>query len=48
MTRKFVRNLEQNVYGFFTACERLMLRTLIFSCFVYEVSRFARWLWLMR
>jgi len=45
MPRKYTRNLERNVDGFFTVCERLMLRTLIFSCFVYELGRFARWLW---
>jgi hypothetical protein len=48
MQGKLPRNLERNVDSFLTVCERLMLRALIFSCFVYEVGRFARWLWLMR
>ncbi len=48
MTGKSGRKLEQNVDGFLTVCERVTLRALIFSCFVFEVCRFARWLWVMR
>ena len=48
MAGKFARDLERNVDGFLTVCERLALRALIFSCFVYELGKFARWLWVMR
>jgi hypothetical protein len=45
MTGHSKRKFEQSVDGFFSVCERITLRALIFSCFVLEVSRFARWLW---
>lgn len=48
MAGKFTRNVERNLDGFFTVCERITLRTLMFSCFLYEVSRFARWLWMLK
>ncbi len=46
MSGKPKNKFEQNVDGFFTVCERITMRALMFSCFVYEVSRFARWLWM--
>lgn len=40
MTGKKWRDLERRVDGFFTICERIMLRTLLFACFTYEVGKF--------
>jgi hypothetical protein len=37
---------ERRVDGFFTICERITLRVLIFCCFALEVWRFAHWLWM--
>jgi hypothetical protein len=48
MSGKPKSKLEQHVDGFLTVCERIALRTLMFSCFIYEVSRFARWMWMKR
>ena len=45
MTAKHMRDLERRADNFFELCEKLLLRTVIFLCFVYELSRFARWLW---
>jgi hypothetical protein len=45
MTARYQRDLERRVDGFFELCEKLLLRTVIFACFVYELSRFVRWLW---
>jgi len=39
------RDLERRIDGFYAVCEKILLRTLIFVCFVYELARFARWLW---
>lgn len=44
MTAKGNRNLERRVDGFYAVCEKILLRTLIFCCFVYELGRFAKWL----
>jgi hypothetical protein len=38
------RELEHSIDGFYSVCEKILLRTLIFGCFVYEIGRFARWL----
>jgi hypothetical protein len=44
MGEKSKRDLERLIDGFYSACEKLLLRTLIFGCFVYEVGRFAGWM----
>jgi hypothetical protein len=38
------RDLERRIDGFYSVCEKILLRTLIFGCFVLELSRFAKWL----
>jgi hypothetical protein len=43
MAGKRNRDLERRIDGFYAVCEKI-LRTLIFGCFVLELSRFARWL----
>jgi hypothetical protein len=45
MAVKRNRNLERRIDGFYAVCEKILLRTLIFGCFVLELGRFARWLW---
>jgi LPS O-antigen subunit length determinant protein (WzzB/FepE family) len=40
MNGKRKRDLVELIDSFFSACERIMLRTLIFACFAYEVGRF--------
>jgi len=45
MAGKRNRDLERRIDGFYSLCEKVLLRTLIFSCFVYELGRFAKWLW---
>ena len=44
MAGKSNRDLERRIDGFYLICERILLRTLIFACFIYELGRFARWL----
>jgi len=44
MAWKNHRDLERRVDGFYAVCEKILLRTLIFGCFVFELGRFARWL----
>ena len=44
MAGKVKRDWEGRVDGFYSVCEKILLRTLIFGCFVYELCRFARWL----
>ena len=44
MTGKPHRSFERRVDGFYVTCEWILLRTLIFGCFVYEVGRFVHWL----
>jgi hypothetical protein len=39
------RDLERSIDGFYAVCEKILLRTLIFASFVYELAKFARWLW---
>jgi len=38
------RELERRIDGFYSICEKILLRTLIFGCFVFELGRFAKWL----
>jgi hypothetical protein len=45
MVGKISRDLERRVDGFYAFYEKVLLRTLIFACFVYELGRFALWLW---
>lgn len=45
MATKRKRDLVRRIDGFYGVCEKILLRTLIFGCFVLELSRFARWLW---
>jgi hypothetical protein len=44
MAGKNNRDFEHRLDGFYSICEKILLRTLIFGCFVYELGRFARWL----
>jgi hypothetical protein len=44
MAGKRNRDLERRIDGFYSVCEKIMLRTLIFCCFIYELGRFAKWL----
>ncbi len=44
MAGKSNRDFEHRVDGFYLICEKILLRTLIFGCFVYELGWFARWL----
>lgn len=44
MTGKRTDDLARRIDGFYSVCEKILLRTLIFACFVYEVGRFAKWL----
>lgn len=44
MTGEQKRDWEQQVDGFFTICEKIMLRVLLFGCFTWELSKFAWWL----
>jgi hypothetical protein len=38
-------DFERRVDGFFTKCEWLLLRVLVFACFAHAVVRFSLWLW---
>jgi hypothetical protein len=44
MTGKDHYDFERRVDGFFTRCEWVLLRVLVFGCFALEVGRFALWL----
>lgn len=46
MTAKDHRDLERRIDGCYAICEKVLLRTLIFASFVYELGRFAKWLWI--
>ncbi len=37
-------DLECRIDRFYSVCEKILLRSLIFACFVLELGRFARWL----
>ena len=45
MAAKRNHDLERRIDEFYAVCEKILRRTLIFGCFVLELSRFARWLW---
>ncbi len=44
MTGKNNRDWEHRVDGFYSLCEKILLRTIVFGCFVYELEKYARWL----
>jgi hypothetical protein len=44
MAGKANRGLARRIDDFYSTCEKILLRTLIFCCFVYELGRFAKWL----
>lgn len=44
MTGKDRYDFERRVDGFFTRWEWMLLRALVFMCFVLEVARFVWWL----
>ena len=44
MPGKSNRDLERRVDSFYSVCEKILLRTLIFGCFLLELGRFAKWL----
>jgi len=44
MAERVKHDLERSIDGFYSICEKILLRALIFGCFVYELGRFARWL----
>jgi hypothetical protein len=39
MTLKCNRDLERRIDGFYAVCEKILLRTLIFGCFVLELGK---------
>jgi hypothetical protein len=39
-----LERLERRVDGFYTFCEKVVLRTILFGCFIVEVGRFVIWL----
>ena len=43
MAGKSNRDFEHRVDGFYLISEKILLRTLIFGCFVFELARFAKW-----
>jgi len=45
MAVRGTRDLERRIDGFYSVCEKILLRTFIFACFVDELRRFAIWLW---
>jgi len=45
MGTKTTRDLERRTDVLYSLCEKILLRTLIFACFVYELGEFAKWLW---
>jgi hypothetical protein len=38
MAAKSNRDLERRLERFYDACEKILLRTLVFACFVYELG----------
>ena len=38
------RDWERRIDGFYSVCEKILLRTLMFGCFVKEFGKFAKWL----
>jgi hypothetical protein len=36
--------LERRIERFYCVCEKILLRSVVFVCFVYEVCKFAKWL----
>jgi hypothetical protein len=44
MTKKWKFELERRVDDFYAVCEKVLLRTVVFGCFIYELGRFAKWL----
>jgi hypothetical protein len=44
MTAREKRDFERHIDEFYGLCEKILMRTLIFGCFVYELDRFAVWL----
>ena len=44
MAGKDNRTWENRIDAFYSVCEKILLRTLVFACFVLELGRFAKWL----
>jgi len=42
--RTKLERLERRVDGFYAFCEKVVLRTILFGCFILEVGRFVIWL----
>jgi hypothetical protein len=36
--------VERRIDQFYSACEKITLRTLVFGCFLAEIGRFVAWL----
>jgi hypothetical protein len=47
MASKHKNDLEHRIDNFYALCEKILLRTLIFACFVYELARFVKWFWIV-
>jgi hypothetical protein len=39
-----LEQIEKRVDAFYAMCEKIMLRTILFGCFLAEVVRFVFWL----
>jgi hypothetical protein len=44
MASRINRGLEHRLDRFYAVCEKTLLRTLIFGCFLFELGKFAKWL----
>lgn len=44
MKRKKNERIETRVDKFFTSCERILMRVLLFGCFLAELRRFLVWM----
>ena len=44
MTEKAKREFERRIDDYFHLCEKLLIRMLLFACFVYEMGKF---IWFM-
>jgi len=40
----FCEELERRINRFYGVCEKIVVRSIVFACFVYEVGKFVSWL----
>ena len=45
MAKNVVFGLERQIDKILTISEKIMLRAVMFGCFILELCRFAKWLW---